>query len=225
MQKEERMPVKRKKLKRKRKNKGFWGKNKLERVRLKKEYEVVPILELKLWNANPRMNDDAVEPLSKLIKEHGFAGTIVATPDGVIRSGNTRFKALLLLMKDPDYNLEEKVWVHWKNFPSEAAANSYALADNKASEWTTWDHAKLAKMFKTRIKADLQQLRKHSGFRTQEINWQGAEAIDLDTIGEFEETDTTYVIRIDNVLQGDREEVLELVKEAIEEYDYEAKIF
>lgn len=94
--------------------------------------EHVSLDRLKPWDKNPRKNDAAAERLAQLIEAHGFINPIVATPDGTIRAGHTRYKAALKL------GLIE-VPVVFVDFASEAQAHAYALADNKAAEWSEWD--------------------------------------------------------------------------------------
>ena len=48
---------------------------------------------LKPYANNPRDNESAVEPVANSIKEFGFKVPIVATSDGEIINGHTRFKA------------------------------------------------------------------------------------------------------------------------------------
>ncbi len=167
--------------------KGFWGRNPLERERLRQRHEYVRLCDLKEWKDNPRHNEDAVPQLMKLIQEHGWAGMIVATPDGVIRAGHTRFKAVKKLGHD-------RIWVHWKNFPSEKAAEAFALADNKSSEWSTWDHAKLARLFKKRLSVDVQRL---TGFQRSQIEWGGVKPVDVSKIKvDEEDEEEEFTLRI-----------------------------
>jgi len=195
-----------------------WGKTPKERNRLKRKFEEVELSELKIWEGNPRFNEKAVEPLAELIKEHGFTGVIIATPDGTIWAGNTRFKALELLEW-------EKVWVEWKDFESLKAAEEFALADNKSSEWAEWDHAKLSKMFQKRKKIDIARIEKATGFKKQDIEWQGAEPIPLEEIDPFEEPDQTYILRIEKIQQKDKDRLVERIEKALKGTGYEAEIY
>lgn len=94
--------------------------------------EYVDIDRLKEWEKNPRINDEASKKLSKLIKYYGFINPIIATPDGVIRAGHTRYKAAKL-------NKLEKIPVIFVNFKSEEKAKGYYLSDNKSYEFSEWD--------------------------------------------------------------------------------------
>lgn len=123
---------------------------------------LVPMDSLKLWKNNPRKNAGAVEPLAELIKEHGFLVPIIATKDGKIRAGNTRFKAAKALgMK--------QVPAIMIDFPSEAKSIAFALSDNKASEWSKWDPDLLLKAFRQQESVELGHLHKRTGFSTVEL--------------------------------------------------------
>ena len=203
----------------------------------------MPTSALKPWADNPRFNADSVPKVAELILEHGFAGTLVATPDGIIRAGHTRHAALDYLRKErkklrkllrygsltqdqkerwkklrrQDFT---KVWVNWKNFGSVEQAERYALSDNKANEWSDWDHTKLAKMFVKRRKAELNVLEKQTGFKAREITWQGPDAIDKDEIEDIDEEEATFVLRIDGIHAKHREKVLTLVQDVLKEEKY-----
>ena len=97
------------------------------------------IEKLKNWEHNPRKNDDAVEKLSKLIKEHGFINPVIVDENNIIRAGHTRVKAALKL------GLKE-IPVLKYNFKDEAHAIAYAIADNKSNEWAEWDFKQLKEL-------------------------------------------------------------------------------
>lgn len=52
-----------------------------------------PVNELMAYENNPRVNDRAVEPVAKSIKEFGFKVPILLDKDNVIIAGHTRLKA------------------------------------------------------------------------------------------------------------------------------------
>ncbi len=110
----------------------------MKKHRLQIEY--VPVEKLRLWEKNPRKNDVAAEKLLQLFEAHGFLVPIIATRDGIIRAGNTRYKAAKLK------GLKE-VPVIYVDFSSEAEAEMFSLADNKASEWAQWDKDMLVELF------------------------------------------------------------------------------
>ena len=91
---------------------------------------------LKPYANNPRDNESAVEPVAKSIKEFGFKVPIVATSDGEIINGHTRFKASKLLGL-------EKVPVIIADDLTEEQIKAFRLADNKVSEFSKWDEDKL----------------------------------------------------------------------------------
>lgn len=198
---------------------GFWGKTRTERERLDRRFEEVPLDQLTPWEDNPRINEHVVPRLCELIKEHGFAGVIIATPDGVIRAGNTRY----LAVKELGW---ETIPVEWRNFESEEAAEQYALADNKSGEWAEWDNKKLAKLFKKRASVDLEKWERATGFSKTEIEWQGAPAVDPDALPEWEETeDSLFVLRATQIKGTDKNKVLDEVNKVLKPYGYEAKVY
>ena len=91
---------------------------------------------LKPYANNPRDNESAVEPVAKSIKEFGFKVPIVATSDGEIINGHTRFKASKRLGL-------EKVPVIIADDLTEEQIKAFRLADNKVSEFSNWNEDKL----------------------------------------------------------------------------------
>ena len=93
---------------------------------------------LKPYANNPRDNTSAVEPVAKSIKEFGFKVPIVATSDGKIINGHTRFKASKLLGL-------ERVPVIIADDLTDEQIKAFRLADNKTGELAEWDDELLAK--------------------------------------------------------------------------------
>ncbi len=93
--------------------------------------------ELSEYSNNPRNNAGAVEPVANSIREFGFKVPIVATADGVIIAGHTRYKAAKLLQL-------ETVPVIVADDLTESQAMAYRLADNKTAELAEWDWGMLA---------------------------------------------------------------------------------
>ena len=91
---------------------------------------------LKPYANNPRDNESAVEPVANSIKEFGFKVPIVATSDGEIINGHTRFKASKRLGL-------EKVPVIIADDLTDEQIKAFRLADNKVSEFSTWNEDKL----------------------------------------------------------------------------------
>lgn len=103
--------------------------------------EEVPIGSIKLWENNPRKNTGAIPKLAEIIKVRGqITPVVVWRKNMTVYKGNTTVGALKLLGK-------KTVKVLFVDFPSEAAAVSYGIADNKSSEWAEWDEEILQKFF------------------------------------------------------------------------------
>ena len=92
----------------------------------KKIGEVIP------YENNPRKNDDAVDYVAKSIKEFGFKVPIIIDKDNVIVTGHTRLKAAKKL------GLDEVPTIKADDL-SEEQIKAFRLADNKVSEFATWD--------------------------------------------------------------------------------------
>jgi ParB-like chromosome segregation protein Spo0J len=107
--------------------------NKNPLIKVEKNIEIVEINKIKLWKDNPRKNDKAVPLLAEVIKERGQVTPIVVyRKNNVCYKGNTTIKAL-------KYLGIKHIRVLYADFPSEAAAISYGIADNRSSEWAEWD--------------------------------------------------------------------------------------
>lgn len=92
----------------------------------------VPITEVIPYWRNPRDNDEAVQKAIESIKRYGFRQPLNIDQNNVIITGHTRYKALLIL--------------GWKHAPcviiddlSEQQIKEYRIADNKVSEFSTWN--------------------------------------------------------------------------------------
>jgi len=95
--------------------------------------------ELRPWEDNPRINDDAVEPVAQSIAQFGFASPIVARTDGTIIAGHTRWTAARRLGL-------ERVPVRFMDL-TDAQFRALALADNKLGEIAEWDGDLLEETF------------------------------------------------------------------------------
>ena len=93
---------------------------------------------LKPYANNPRDNESAVEPVANSIKEFGFKVPIVATSDGEIINGHTRFKASKLLGL-------ERVPVIIADDLTDEQIRAFRLADNKTGEIADWNESLLIK--------------------------------------------------------------------------------
>ena len=94
------------------------------------------IKDLKPYEKNPRLNDDAVKYVAESIRNFGFKVPIVIDKDNNIVCGHTRWKACKKLKIDTvpcvvaDDLTEEQI-------------KAFRVADNKTSEKSGWDFALL----------------------------------------------------------------------------------
>lgn len=138
----------------------------------------VPVGELKLWKDNPRKNDAAAKKLAKIIAKHGFNSPLVCSPDNIIRAGNTRYKAALILGL-------ETVPVVYVNFPTEKMAEMYSIADNKSHEFAEWDPLGLAKILGENTVIPLAEMEELTGISQPEIlDLRRAGVMSPDSIGD-----------------------------------------
>ena len=88
------------------------------------------------YENNPRNNDDAVDMVAESIRQFGFKVPIVIDKDNVIVAGHTRLKACekLGIKKIPCIRADDL---------SKDKIKAFRLADNKVSEYSTWDIGKL----------------------------------------------------------------------------------
>lgn len=96
----------------------------------KKTKDLIP------YENNPRNNDNAVDYVAKSIKEFGFKVPIVISKDNVVITGHTRLKASEKL------GIEEIPCILADDL-TEEQVKAYRLADNKVSEFSSWDFDKL----------------------------------------------------------------------------------
>lgn len=82
---------------------------------------------------NPRNNEEAVERVAASIKEYGFNVPLVLDADNVIITGHTRHKAAKKLGLD-------KVPCIYAEGLTKAQIKAYRIADNKVSEFASWDN-------------------------------------------------------------------------------------
>jgi DNA modification methylase len=92
-----------------------------------------PITDIRPYEKNPRLNDDAVDAVAASIREFGFRQPIVVDTEGVIICGHTRYKAALKLGL-------EKVPVHVAKDLTPEQIKAYRIADNKTAELAEWNY-------------------------------------------------------------------------------------
>jgi len=96
------------------------------------EIVIKNIEEIKMYENNPRNNDEAVEYVANSIKEFGFKVPIVLDKNNVIVAGHTRYKAAKLL------NITEIPCIIADDLNDEQV-KAFRLIDNKAAELASWD--------------------------------------------------------------------------------------
>ncbi len=100
------------------------------------EYIRKRLSELKPYENNPRINDEAVDDVAESIRQCSYIAPIIIDEDGVILAGHTRYKAL----KKLGYQECEAVVV---SDLTEEQKKKYRLYDNKTAEMASWDQKKL----------------------------------------------------------------------------------
>lgn len=100
------------------------------------EIKQVKLSEIFPYEKNPRFNEQAVEAIAQSITEFGFLNPIVVDKNMVIICGHTRYKAACLLKLDTvPILIADKL--------SDAQVKAYRIADNKTSEFATWNYEQL----------------------------------------------------------------------------------
>jgi len=94
--------------------------------------ELRPLAEIKPYEKNPRLNDDAVAAVANSIQAFGWRQPIVVDGEGVIICGHTRWKAAQRLGL-------EMVPVHIATDLTPEQVRAYRIADNKSSELAEWN--------------------------------------------------------------------------------------
>lgn len=81
---------------------------------------------------NPRNNENAIDKVASSIQEFGFKVPIVIDKNNVVINGHTR------LLASKKLGLEEVPCIIADDL-SEAQIKAFRIADNKVSEYSTWD--------------------------------------------------------------------------------------
>lgn len=93
---------------------------------------MVPVEELVEYENNPRINDNAVEPVAESIRNFGFKVPILLDKDNVIIAGHTRLKAAKKL------GMQEVPCIYCDDLSPEQV-RAFRLVDNKVAEFADWD--------------------------------------------------------------------------------------
>lgn len=88
--------------------------------------------ELKPYEKNPRLNDEAVKYVANSIKEFGFKVPIIIDKNNVIVAGHTRYKA------SKELGLKEVPCIIADDL-SDEQIKAFRLADNKVGEMAEWE--------------------------------------------------------------------------------------
>lgn len=107
-----------------------------EIISKKMNIEYFNLSEIKPYENNPRNNEEAVKYVANSIKKFGFKVPIIIDKNNVIVAGHTRFKAAQSLGL-------ESVPVIRADDLTEEQVKAFRIADNKVSEYSTWDYEKL----------------------------------------------------------------------------------
>ena len=98
--------------------------------------------EIKKYENNPRYNEEAVKEVAESIKRYGFKIPILIDKNDVIICGHTRLEAskLIKLKEVPCVVVEDL---------NEEQIKAYRIADNKVSEFSSWNYEKLVEELKS----------------------------------------------------------------------------
>ena len=146
--------------------------------------------ELKPYENNPRVNDDAIDYVAKSIKEFGFKVPIVIDKNNVIVTGHTRYKASKQLgLKEVPCIIADDL--------SEKQIKAFRLADNKVADFSYFDNTRLLEEL-----ADLEDI--FTGFEISEGFEDILDEGDTSILGEEEQL---YKIVIKSVNKEDIDKV------------------
>ena len=167
------------------------------------------IEELKPYDKNPRRNEDAVDYVAESIKQFGFKVPIVIDKDNVIIAGHTRYLA--------SKKLELKVVPCIKaDDLTEEQVKAYRLADNKVSEFSTWDFDLLNEELEGILDIDMDSL----GFdAVNEIDWAGVDDLSEETYDKpiKDMLECPHCHHIDSKVHFKKVDGLEIAEELAEE--------
>jgi hypothetical protein len=171
----------------------------------KVDVQWVDIDSVKQWKDNPMGHGNKdIEMLSKILQAHGQRSPIIVWRKNMtIYKGNGTHQAMKKLgMK--------KIKVQFEDFPSEAAAKAYGIADNKASELSDWDADTLVSILSSEeMKAIDNPV---FGFTESELRGLNFQA-DEEKIDSLEKTDTGIKATIKITCKPeDRDEIREILK-------------
>ncbi len=172
------------------------------------------------WEGNPRINGHAVDRIAASITEFGWAEVIVARrANNMIIAGHTRLKAAQKLGMT-------RVPVRFLDV-DDRQARKLALAANKLGELSVWDNDALSKVLAdlTTEYGDLDMTfdAQALGFSTLEIDallrspgaWASEGGTDPDSIGDYDPSKETFVLKVEKIKAADRDATLDAVNAAL----------
>jgi ParB-like chromosome segregation protein Spo0J len=125
------------------------------------------IEEIKPYENNPRINDEAVEYVANSIKEFGFRSPIILDKNNVIICGHTR------LLASKELKLKEVPCIIADDLNDEQV-KALRLADNKVAEKSMWDYSKLDEELEDILNIDMSKF----DFINNDIDWENVEELE-----------------------------------------------
>ncbi|MGX9755711.1 ParB N-terminal domain-containing protein [Clostridioides difficile] len=104
----------------------------------KREVVYLNLEDIKPYQNNPRINDNAIEKVVNSIRDFGFNNPITIDKSNIIVTGHTRYEASKIL------NLKQVPCIILKDL-TEEEIKGYRLSDNKTGEFSDWEFDKLTK--------------------------------------------------------------------------------
>ncbi len=140
--------------------------------------ELVPLGEIVLDPDNARLhNRRNIETIKDSLHRFGQRKPIVVTDGNVVHAGNGTVEAMRGMLAEPERGVlpdgSRELWRQFTHvwatrFPGTAAeARAYAIADNRTSDMSTWDHRLLLAQLQAAQDHDVELLRA-AGFDTSE---------------------------------------------------------
>jgi len=114
------------------------------------EVREIELSELRPWEDNPRLNDQAVTAVAQSIRAFGFNVPILCDQNLTIIAGHTRWKAA----KELDLKAVPVIVLEM----TDAQRRAFSIADNKTAEIADWDYPKLRNLLEELKCADVNLL-------------------------------------------------------------------
>lgn len=167
--------------------------------------ETLKLKDIKPYEKNPRMNDNAVEEVAKSIEAYGYRSRIIVDKNHVIIAGHTRKRALEKLGWK-----EAEVWV--ADDLTDEQVKALRIADNKTNDFSMWDNKLLLEELEF-----LKPYELYTGFEYTSF----ADAGELDEGKNGVITENTDGVYYEVVFKSENKEKIERIKEIWESLDDE----